>query len=180
MNKLDKFTILTGSIGLVGDTITIIGFGVGAGRIVPSVKGFDTVPGETLLLTGLIGFYSLTMVIWFLFRRKLLNPDTRTFGFDELQKDSRGDESVSELMSNLIPFGGAFLHIIAHRSARVIFWLAVFVSLFPTTLWLSLQFDALTGCAFGILLSFLLSQYSTFFALVLDKFVRTRFVDFSS
>lgn len=84
MNKLDKFTILTGSIGLGVDTITIVGFATGAGLVIPNVKGFDNTPGGVFLFTFLIGLYSLTMIVWFLLRRKLLNPEAAIFGFDEL------------------------------------------------------------------------------------------------
>jgi hypothetical protein len=191
MNKLDKFTILTGSTGLVADTITIVGFATGAGLVVPNVKGFDSTPGGVFLFTGLIGFYSLTMIVWFLFRRKLLNPETAMFGFDELSVQKYRDfenyrwveltrDSAWELIYNLIPVFGTFLHIIAHKSARVIFWIAVFVSLFPSIFWIYLlSSNALSAALLGTGISYLLAQYSTFFALALDKFFRSIYVDFS-
>ena len=193
MNKLDKFTVLTGSIGLVGDTITIVGFATGAGLVIPNVKGFDQTPGGVFLFTGLIGIYSLTMVIWFLLRRKLLNPETAMLGFDELsvrrfvpdaysffRKVDEPEDSAWELIFNLLPIIGAFPHIIAHKSARVIFWIAVFISLFATIFWLYLlSSQVLVAAIAGVFLSFLLSQYSTFFALALDKFFRSIYVDFS-
>jgi hypothetical protein len=190
MNKLDKFTILTGSIGLVGDTITILGFAAGAGLVIPNVKGFQETPGGVFLFTGLIGLYSLTMIVWFLLRRKLLNPETAMLGFDELPIHRTYDpwgklegekDSTIELVLNLFPIVGAFPHILAYRSARVIFWIAVFISLFPSIFWIYLwSSEALSAAAMGLFISFLLSQYSTFFALALDKFFRSIYIDFSS
>mgnify|MGYP000462791488 CR=1 FL=1 len=192
MTKLDRFTLLTGSVGLIGDTITILTF-VGAGLIFPNLTGFENTPSGVLLFTGLVGLYSLTMLIWFMLRRKQLNPTASQLGFDELQVRTydarrylsdepiiRTKDSALELVLNLVPFFGAFPHILNHKSARVIFWIAVFISLFPTVFWLYLlTANALTAGILGGALSFLLAQYSTFFALALDKFQRSVYTDFS-
>jgi hypothetical protein len=172
MNNLDKFTILTGSIGLIGDTIAIVGFATAAGLVIPNVKGFDQTPGGVFLFTGLVGFYSLTMVVWFLFRRKQLNPETKRFGFDELQirqilnvwgRYEGEEDSATELTLNLIPIFGAFRHILANKSARVIFWIAVFISLFPAVFWLYLWFSqALVATIAGLFLCFLLHSIQRF------------------
>lgn len=177
MTRWEKFKthypLYTGVIGLVADTITILG-AIGVAQILPHVSS-TTITSPTfeslLLITALVGLYSLTMIVWFLFRWKRAKQEIKTFGLDELYQDSMGSTSLFNVMFALIPVFGPFNGMLSLRSVRLIFWLAVFVSLFPTTLWLFLlTTQALISCGSGLLGSFLLSQYATFFALVLDRF----------
>ena len=95
------------------------------------------------------------------------------FGFDEFWKgfgEGGLDFSLVHLFFILSPIIG-MLPSFEIPSARVIFWLATFIALLPTTLWLYLLSAQLwIGCGVGLLVSLLLGQYSTYFALVLDKF----------
>jgi len=93
MARWDKFkahfALYTGVIGLVADTITILGV-IGAELILPSVSNVRIVGAaldSLIVLTAFVGLYSLTMIIWFLFRRKRAEQATKTFGFDELYDD---------------------------------------------------------------------------------------------
>ena len=68
-----------GGIGLTADMITILGT-ISVGRIMPEVSNtvivtpaLDTI----LLITALVGFYSLTLIIWFLFRWRRSRQETR-------------------------------------------------------------------------------------------------------
>jgi len=104
------------------------------------------------------------MIVWFLFRWQRTGQEIKTFGFDEVFADPEG-------LTYLIPVIGAIAGLIAYTSVRVVFWLAVFISLLPTSLWLYLNTGQIwLGCFAGLLGSFILAQYATFFALVLDKF----------
>ncbi len=189
LSGLDKFAIVTGVIGLFADTIAIVGFATGAGLIIPNVQGFSTTPDGILLITGLGGLYSLTMIVWFMLRRKPLNPETKMFGLDSLlhppwEKKQAFDTEPSEvqnLIVCLIPFFGPFFTYFANISARVIFWIGYFFSLLPCVLWLYLSStSAWIGFLGGVFVSFLLAQYSTFFALVLDKFFKSIYLDFTN
>ena len=173
----DRFDLYTGIIGLVADTITILG-AIGVELILPSVAN-TRITGAALdsliLLTAFFGLYSLTMITWFLFRRQRAEQTTKTFGLDELYNEPDGESPVFNVMFSLIPVIGPFLSMLSLRSVRVIFWLAVFISLLPTALWLYLiSAQVWIGFIAGVLGSFILSQYATFFALVLDKFFESR------
>jgi len=166
------FALYTGVIGLVADTITILG-AIGAELILPSVSNVRIVGAaldSLILITALVGLYSLTMIVWFLFRRKRAEQEIKTFGFDELHHEPESSP-VENVILSLIPMFGAFISMLSLQSIRTIFWLAVFISLLPTTLWIYLlSTQVWISCIGGMLGSFVLSQYATFFALVLDKF----------
>jgi hypothetical protein len=171
-----RFDLYTGVIGLIADTITILGV-IGAELILPSIS-YTRIVGAALdsliLLTAFVGLYSLTMIVWFLFRRQRAEQTTKTFGFDELC-DEPESSPVFNVMMSLIPVLGAFFSMLSLHSVRVIFWLAVFISLLPTALWLYLlSAQVWVSCIGGLLGSFILSQYASFFALVLDKFFESR------
>jgi hypothetical protein len=174
-NRLRHYwSLILGSIGLAADMITILGT-ISVGRIMPAVSNVVLVTPalETiLLLTALVGFYSLTLIVWFLFRWRRSRQEIKTFGFDELWEGfgSGSDNWVDHIVFILSPILG-MLPSFSIPSARIIFWLATFIALLPTTLWLYLLSAQLwVGCGVGLLTSLLLGQYATYFALVLDKF----------
>lgn len=169
----DNFQLFTGVTGLIADTIAILGF-IGAGVVLPSVSGIGIAKAALdalILLTAILGLYSLTMIVWFLFRRRRSRQKSKTFGFDELCLQSFPGTPATNILFSLIPMFGTFFGILSLNSVRVIFWLGVFIALLPTTLWFYLvSGQASTGCLIGVFGSFFLAQYATFFALVLDKF----------
>ena len=173
----ERFDLFTGVIGLVTDTIAILG-AIGAGFIMPTFSNVRIVSAalDTLILfTALLGLYSLTMIVWFLFRWRRSKQETKTFGFDELYRFQNLDYTISYLLFCLLPILGAFGSVLYLSSMRVIFWFAVFISLFPTTFWFYLlSGQALFAFIGGVLGSFIISQYATFFALVLDKFFEAK------
>lgn len=177
MIKWDKvktdFALFAGVIGLTADTITILGT-IGVGRILPSVSNTriaSTALDSVLLITALVGLYSLTMIVWFLFRWKRAKQETKTFGLDDLYHEPEPSSPVFNIIFSLFPIVGPFTGMLTLRSVRTIFWLAIFIALLPTTLWLYLLTTQVwISCGVGFLGSFLLAQYATFFALVLDKF----------
>jgi hypothetical protein len=70
LSRLDKFSLITGVIGLVADTIAIGSFAYSLGLLGLPILGemsHESKDGN-LLLTALVGFYSLTLIVWFLLR----------------------------------------------------------------------------------------------------------------
>jgi hypothetical protein len=133
----ERFGLFTGVIGLVADTIAILG-AIGAGFIMPSFSNMRIVSAalDTLILfTLLLGLYSLTMIVWFLFRWRRFKQEERTFGFDELYRFEGLDSKIAYLLFCLLPIVGAFGSVVVLPSMRVIFWFAVFISLLPATFW---------------------------------------------
>lgn len=181
-DKLKPYSkLIVGIIGLTADIITILGT-ISVGRVLPITSNTIIIPPVLdliLLGTILLGFYSLTMIVWFLFQWRRSRQATKTFGFDEfwerIKKNSEGDSFTWTFITALcfLPLIGVYVHI-SSPSARIIFWLATFVALIPTTLWVYLYTGQLgMGCGGGLLSSVFLAQYSTYFALVLDKFVHS-------
>jgi hypothetical protein len=169
----ESSTVIIGGVGLIADTITIVG-AIIAAHIRPIVSGTSIVRPAldvVLLTTLLIGLYSLTMIVWYLFRRRRLKQDAKQFGLDDIYELDPSAGPVYGIIVSLVPVIGPFFGMITLVSARNVFWLAFFIALLPTTLWLYL-FTISTGvsCTIGLLGSFVLAQYATFFALVLDKF----------
>ncbi len=173
----ERFDLFTGVIGLVADTIAILG-AIGAGFIMPTFSNMRIVSAalDTLVLfTALLGLYSLTMIVWFLFRWRRSKQEEKTFGFDELYSFQSIEGTISYLLFCLLPIIGAFGSAVILPSMRVIFWFAVFISLLPTIFWFYLlSGQAAIASIGGILGSFAISQYATFFALVLDRFFESK------
>lgn len=181
---LDKFSLFTGVIGLLADTIAIGTFVHSIGSFFPGVTVAESSrpPEGGLLLTALIGLYSLTLLIWFLIRfergRRLPNYKDDVRAFDLALGDSH-DLALGDLggifgpppwVFTLIPvIGIAVLAWI--EETRTIFFVASFLAFLPVTLWIyTLTSNLWLALGIGLLASAFLSQYSTFFALILDKF----------
>ena len=84
-----RFALLAGIIGLVADMITILGT-IGVSQILPSTSNMRIVSGaldSLILITALVGLYSVTMIVWFLFRWQRTGQEIKTFGFDEVFAD---------------------------------------------------------------------------------------------
>ena len=147
---------------------------------VTSVKIVSSAFDTLVLLTAVIGTYSLTLIVWFLFRWRRAQQDTKVFGLDELYHQPYSFSPTFNIMFSLVPLFGPFGGMITHPSIRTIFWLAVFISLLPTTLWLYLVTAQIwIGCGAGLIGCFLISQYATFFALVLDRFFESKMLWFA-
>lgn len=168
MSRLDKFQLITGIVGLVADTIAIGSFASSLGLIGLPQSSPDPSSNGGLLLTAIIGFYSLALIIWFLIRLER----SRQHNIGDIAQSLLGvhEEQVEVLVFALIPLVGAWSMTML-RPSRTIFLLAVFIAFFPTTLWIyALSAQAWLALGIGLLGSALLSQYSAFFAIVLDNF----------
>ena len=70
LSPLDWFSLITGVLGLLADTIAIWAFAASLGLLMFPTGGNkpeDATDG-TLLLTAILGFYCLTLIVWFLIR----------------------------------------------------------------------------------------------------------------
>lgn len=168
---LDKFSLFGGIIGLAADTI---GIATSArGLFIPTLPKPDTPPEAALLITAVLGLYFLTLLIWFLIRFErnkieLLVKEELDVAIRTYDQISPQDSSIVSAL--LIPLIGVIL-IVVREETRVIFFLSVFISFLPVTLWI-FTLTANPWLALGIRLfgGAFLSQYATFFALILDKF----------
>jgi len=170
---LDKFSLFGGTIGLIVDITAIIG--LAKGLIFPNLPIPKEIPTGGLLLTAFLGFYSLTLIIWFLIRferskREKLgvldknNTSIRTIDLI----DSQMTDSVTIL---LVPLLGTFFVFFAVFDTMIISFLSVFISWLPVALWLyALQMNPFLAIGGGLIVSMFLSQYAIWFALILDKF----------
>ena len=166
MSRLDKFSLFTGIIGLISDTIAIGTFAVSVGLFIPNFKIISGPPEGGLLLTAILGLYSLAMIVWYLLRLARAKGKMTAFGFDELIEDR-------EWPLYFVPLLGAFTAITVPALAvlRLIFFLALFFAFLPATLWIYvLSANIWIALIVGLLGSAFVSQYAIFFALVLDKF----------
>jgi hypothetical protein len=170
LSRLDKFSLITGIIGLAADTLAIGSFAASLGLLsLPSQSSTVSSTAGNLLITAVVGFYSLTLIVWFLIRleRSRKHGEIGDLGQRILDLD---EENAPVLALLLVPLLGPIFLCIA-RPTRIIFLLTVFIAFFPTTLWIyTLSASAWQACGFGFLGSMTISQFSTFFALVLDKF----------
>ncbi len=166
---LDKFSLFTGVIGLVGDTIGILAFA--GGLIIPSLPKPEVLPEGGLLITALMGFYFLTLIIWFLIRFERAKLESITG--EELDITHRAfDDFVGGSVWGffLVPLMGT-IFMMSDDETRVIFFFSVFISFLPVTLWIfTLSANPWLALGIGLFGGAFLSQYSTFFALILDKF----------
>ncbi|MFZ5858865.1 MAG: hypothetical protein ACOYZ6_18715 [Chloroflexota bacterium] len=173
LSRLDKFSLITGVIGLVADTIAIGSFAYSLGLLGLPILGEMTRESKdgNLLLTALIGFYSLTLIVWFLLRleRSRGHSDEADLAAEIL--DVSEDEVVMLGILFIPLIGPFFLGLV--RPTRVIYFFTVFIAVLPTTLWIyTLSSQPWSALGIGLLVSLTVSQYSTFFALVLDRFFR--------
>jgi len=169
LSGLDKFSLLCGSIGLIVDTIAIIGFS--GGLVLPYLPVPNKTPNGGLLLTAFLGFYSLTLIIWFLIRFERAKREKRGLVND---LSFRALDSITEDSSwglILIPGLGTIYMLFVEETTIVISFLSVFISWLPATLWIyTLSTNPWLGIGIGLAASLVLSQYATWFALILDKF----------
>ena len=172
LTVLDKFSLTTGSIGLVADTLAIGSFIYSLGLFAIPKENQVSAPQGNLLLTAIVGFYSLTLIVWFLFRFERSRAHTEEVeGAHELVEFDTGVEANLVILGFILcpVIGSGFLATM--RETRVIFFLAIFFAFLPTTLWIyALTSQAWLALGIGLFGSATLSQYSTFFAVVLDKF----------
>ena len=115
MSKLDKFSLFTGIVGLFADTIAIGSFAASIGLFVIPNSAVKGSTNGTLLVTGIIGFYSLALIIWFLVR---LERARKPAAMDELHEllESEGEDAFGILLV-FIPLIGAF-SLASYRSMR--------------------------------------------------------------
>ncbi len=167
---LDKFSLFTGTVGLIGDTIGILAFA--GGLIIPSQPKPVIPPEGGLLVTALLAFYFLTLLIWFLIRFERQKIEIRT------QKEFDSSYRSFDMLCAeddqwgviLVPLIGAFFAM-SIEATKVMFFFSAFVAFLPTTLWIYvLSTNPWLALGTGILGGVFLAQYSTFFALILDKF----------
>lgn len=172
LTALDKFSLTTGIIGLVADTLAIGSFIYSLGLFAIPKENQVSAPQGNLLLTAIVGFYSLTLIVWFLFRFERSRAHTEEVeGAHELVEFDTGVEANLVILGFILcpVIGSGFLATM--RETRVIFFLAIFFAFLPTTLWIyALTSQAWLALGIGLFGSATLSQYSTFFAVVLDKF----------
>ena len=172
LTALDKFSLATGIIGLVADTLAIGAFVYSLGLFAIPKENQVNAPQGNLLLTAIVGFYSLTLIVWFLFRfeRSRAHTEEVESAHELVEFDTSIEANLVILGLILCPvIGSGFLAML--RETRVIFFLAIFFAFLPTTLWIyALTSQAWLALVIGLLGSATLSQYSTFFAVVLDKF----------
>ncbi len=172
LTALDKFSLVTGIIGLVADTLAIGSFIYSLGLFAIPKENQVNHPQGNLLLTAIVGFYSLTLIVWFLLRFERSRAHT-----EEVESAHELIEFDAGIEANLVILGFILCPVIGSglltmfRETRVVFFLAVFFAFFPTTLWIyALSSQAWLALGIGLFGSATLSQYSTFFAVVLDKF----------
>jgi uncharacterized membrane protein len=171
-SALDKFSLVTGIIGLVADTLAIGSFVYSLGLFALPKGTQTTAPQGNLLLTAIVGFYSLTLIVWFLFRfeRSRSHEEEVNSAHELVEFDSSFEANLTMLGFVLCPVIGSIL-LAMFRQTRIIFFLAIFIAFLPTTLWIyALSSQAWLALGIGLLGSATLSQYSTFFALILDQF----------
>jgi len=167
---LDKFSLYTGVIGLVGDTIGIGTFAVGL--MIPNLPKPQHPPDGGLLITALLGFYFLTLIIWFLIRFERVKRQKRTGVIAEESFRAFDEFSNQEGWGfMLFPVLGGILNMFVIDATVVLSFLSIFISFLPSTLWLyTLSMNPWLSLGLGLFVSAFISQYATFFALVLDKF----------
>lgn len=178
---LDKFSLFGGGLGLIADTIGIFIFA----RDLFLPNQFDAVqanwsPSEGgLFMTALLGLYFMTLLMWFLIRLErsklevmtgeVLDPEYRAY--DQLTSEDLLGKEENSAPILLVPFLGVFYAVFMADVTRVIFFLLVFMSFLPAALWIfALTANPWLALGVGLFASAFLSQYATFFALILDKF----------
>lgn len=171
MSRLDKFQLFAGILGLCADTIAITLFAESLGILGfpwSKVQLTEKAIEGNALLTVLIGFYSLTLIIWFLIRfERSRNHAIGDFARELM--DLNEDQFVLLLISFIPVIGAGFLAWI--RPTRTIFFFSIFIAFLPATLWIyTFSVQAMPALFLGLLNSMLISQYATFFAIVLDSF----------
>jgi len=172
LSPLDRFSLATGIIGLVADTLAIGSFVYSLGLFALPHENQAVAPQGNLLLTAIVGFYSLALIVWFLFRfeRSRSHVEEVDGAHELVEFDSSLEANLTVLGFVLCPIIGSIL-LAMFRETRIIFFLAIFIVFLPTTLWIyALSSQAWLALAIGLLGSATLSQYSTFFALILDQF----------
>jgi hypothetical protein len=166
---LDKFSLFGGGIGLIADTIGIAIFA--HGLFVPSLPKPNIPPEGGLLITALLEFYFLSLIIWFMIRFERAKAEAITG--EELDIDHRTFDDVTLGFGwgvILVPLIGVIIAAL-YEDTRVIFFLSIFISFLPVTLWIFiLTTNPWMALGIGIFGGAFLSQYATFFALILDKF----------
>jgi len=167
---LDRFSLLSGVIGLIVDIGAIIG--LAGGLVIPNLPVPEKIPAGGMLITAFLGFYSLTLIVWFLIRferakREKLEMIDSTSNrlFDSINEAMEGVVGIL-----LIPLIGTWLIFFVYETMATSF-LSVFISWLPVALWIYVSTsDPWLGVGVGLVVSIFFSQYATWFALVLDKF----------
>jgi len=168
LSPLDKFSLATGILGLGADTLAIGSFVYSLGLFAIPQENQVNAPQGNLLLTAIIGFYSLTLIVWFLFRfeRSRSHEQEVNNAHELVEFDSGIEANLTMLGLFLCPVIGSII-LAMFRETRVVFFLAIFIAFLPTTLWIyALSSQAWLALGIGLLGSATLSQYSTFFAVI--------------
>ncbi|RMH33061.1 MAG: hypothetical protein D6694_15770 [Gammaproteobacteria bacterium] len=171
MSRLDKFQLYAGIVGLVADTIGIGTFLASLGLVkIPFISDFQDAPQGSFIIAALVGFYSLTLIVWFLIRFE--RQQHHNNDLERLDLSILGYGGATAIFFCFIPLLGAGFMAYLEK-IRIIFFLAIFIAFLPATLWIyAVSTQAWLALGSGLLISAIVSQYATFFALVLDNFFR--------